>query len=98
LDYIGSFLLALSDNIDLESRIYEDYDFHYTDMTNFMLDILVDSGYITEDIKIKSQKIRKLSDKMFADEVERSADFIRNSKDWNEIFSLADEIRQFLNK
>ena len=89
--YIGSHVLKYDDQ-ELADEIYEDYDFHYTDLADFRLDILLDSGHITDDIRLKAQEMRSLSEKMFAESVERSANIVRNSAEWQRIISLADQI------
>lgn len=94
-DYVGTFLLKKSDR-EMEGIIYEDYDFHYTNLADFRLDILCDSNYITNEIKEKAHKMRLLSEKMLSEGVERSSTVIRNTSEWNQIFSIADEIKLFL--
>lgn len=94
-DWIGSFVLKKSDE-ELKWDVYDDYEPAH--MADFRLDILVDSGYITKDIKLKAQKIRQLSEIMLAENKERSADVVRNSSEWHQIFSMADEVRAFLKK
>ena len=94
-EYIGSFILQENDD-ELMGIIYEDYDFYYTDLADFRLDILVDNNYITDEIREKAHKMRVLSEKMLNEKVKRSAYIIRNSPEWNQIFSLADEIKLFL--
>ncbi len=94
-EYVGNFILGLSDD-DLLGNIYEEYDFSYTDLADFRLDILLDNGNITEEIKVKAQEMRNLSEKMFEVGVERSVSFIKKSPEWRRIFTLAEEIRKFL--
>lgn len=59
------------------------------------MDILLDSGYITEDIKQKAQEMRNLSERMFAENMERSAATVRNSAEWKRIIFIADQIKVF---
>lgn len=95
-DYIGLHILDYDDE-ELECIIYEDYDCVISGFPNFQLEILLDSGYITEDIKHKVTEMRDLSEKMFGKGIERSATFVRNSPEWRRIIVLADQIRTLLN-
>lgn len=97
-NFIGSFILNYNDR-ELEGIVYEEYDDRQcSTLIDFKLDILLDSGYITHDIKTKAQEIQTLNEKVLNDKVERSASFIRNSLEWKRIIFLADEIREFLSK
>ena len=94
--YIGSFILGENDE-KIEGLIYEEYDScAATGLIDFKLDILLDNNFITKEIKLKAQEMRILSDKMFGEDMERSASFIRTSPEWQKIIALADEIKSFL--
>ena len=94
-EYCGSKLLQLSD-FDLEGVIYEDFMFHYTDINDYLIDYLLKHNVLTKEIANKALKIRQLSDKVFSDDCEFSAKFIRQSVEWQTIFRLADEIQNEL--
>ena len=96
-EYIGSHVLDY-DDLNLECEIYEDYDIQYMNLADWRLEILLDSGHITNDIKLKAQEMYQLSKGMFGDDVERTAQFIRTSPEWQKIVFLADEIKNFISK
>lgn len=94
-DYVGSFVLEKDDD-ELQTIIFEDYDFYYPNLADFRLNILYDSGYITDNIKDKAQRMRILSEEMLNGGMERSAFIVRKSPEWKRIFLIADEIKEFL--
>lgn len=93
--YCGSKLLHLSDT-DLEGIIYEEFMFHYTDLDSELIDFLLKNKVVSKKIANKAIRIRKLCDVVFSSESEYSAKYVRQSKEWQTIFQLADEIQEEL--
>lgn len=94
-DYVGSFVLEKDDD-ELQTIIFEDYDFYYPNLADFRLNILYDSHYITDEMRHKAQEMRAFSEKMLNGNLRRSASVIRKSPEWRQIFLFADEIKAFL--
>ena len=95
-EYCGNHVLSLSDE-DLVGVIYEDYMFCYVDLYEYNRLAFKQAGYITEKIAQKMKTIYELSEEVFAEGVEFSAKFVRNSPTWKKIFDLTDEIKNEIN-
>lgn len=95
-DYCGSEYLQLND-FYLEGAIYEDYACYYTNLVEENINWLLFRNLISEELSEKAKKVYNLSVPLMEDEnVERSADFIRTSKQWQAVFLLVDQIREEL--
>ncbi len=94
-NYCGSFILQLPDE-DIELIAFEDYCWG-----NFMdkpIEELFELKVINEDIVKKVKRIRILSEHIFSpdNQIEFSAEYVKTSKEWKEIFNLADKIKSYL--
>lgn len=91
-EFCGSKVLQESDEV-LTGIIYEDYLDYYSYWVDDNLNFLRENGILSDHVVKKVQKIRNLSDKMFAPGMEFSAQFIRKSKTWKEIFDMVDKLK-----
>ncbi len=98
IDYIytlkhGSSLILEQNDDYLEWSIYEQLSLGYSSfMYEFNLDTLLDKGYINEEIYELTFQLGHKADTLLQSELERSAQFVRNSHKWNAFFKDTDNI------
>ncbi len=93
--HCGCFLLELSDE-DLLYYLFEEFDVDATSVLHMAtLEPLRENGYIDDEIVSMCQSLREMYFK-FDQNTMWTAEEIRSSMDWLNLFCLADEIRMRL--
>lgn len=87
--------LINKDDETIEYELFEEFDIGVNSFLHEdSLDLLLKDNFIDNDIKELSLKLREMF--LLLEEDKRTADSVRNDKDWHDILQLSDLIRKKL--